>query len=197
MPGRPGGWGLPPCLLGGAGTLPLPPTPMEPVLGGAPVDGVGGDRASCLSVPCDEVLGALLEDGGGRGLADLKEPRVGKGGPSLLCPGDVARFGGRGGGESIGLPMGDTRVGRGGAANSLSRLSVRPTGGGGRSERVRGEPCLLPLDTRGEAVEECWGMGGRGPLGTAGRGGARDKLSTRDGVSSPRSAASTAAPQQK
>lgn len=91
-----------------------------------------------------------------------------------------------------------TRLGSGGA-KSRSLLAVRPIGGGGRgSLRERGVACLPLVEMEGEEDEEemCWGTGGRVELEILGRAGGvwtlTVMLSMRDGVSSPRSAASTA-----
>ncbi len=83
--GRPGGWGFPTGLLRGV-TFPFPAT-TEPLLEvDDPEVASGGERASCLSEFCEETDRVVLVEGGGCGFPpdDLKDPRDGKGGPSLV-----------------------------------------------------------------------------------------------------------------
>ncbi len=135
--------------------------------------------------------------GGVRDAPPLRsDPRWGSGGPSLICEGKEVGMGG----ESLffgeGLLGEVTLFGRGGASRS-PLLAVRLIGGGRRSWRGNeGEPCR-PLAVEGEA-EVWWGMaGGRDPRKRGGAGlRLTEMLSTLDGVSSPRSTASTAANKQ-
>ena len=185
--GLSGRCGLLPARLGGGGAPPLLPCrPTEPNEGAGPslaagTGGEGGLRVAAAPPPGDDREGPL----------PLREPRWGRGGPSRTCPGDDGRLGV--------VVRGDvTLLGRGGACMSLSPLLCERVMAGGRRSCCRwneGDPCL-PLDAEEEGV--CWGTtGGRGAPSSEGSGagalrGPMEMLSSLDGESSPRNAASTA-----
>ena len=188
--------GLLPGRLGGVGPLPPPPPPTLP-----PPPWREGGWAESLGMEGEGSLrGAPGGVGEGRDPLIDPEPRWGRGGPSRVCEGEEGRLGGRGG-ESLALGevlLGEvTLLGRGGA---MSRLELRVMGGGGRScWRCwrEGEETCLPLAAVMVEEEGVWrGTGGRGMPGTwlwaVPIIPPTEMLSTREGVSSPRRAASTA-----